>query len=96
MKTRLVSCDREWTSLTIIDKKGKPIILGYTDIDKIKLGYYTKKKLFGKRTTEKIEFVLKNSNQSIILTKVMDWDYFDQYKREVIKFAKDNKITLIE
>ncbi len=96
MKTRLVSCDREWTSLTIIDKRGKPIILGYGEIEKIKLGYYTEKKLFSKKTTEKIEFVLKKNNQSIILTKVMDWDYFDQYKKEVIRFAKDNKITLIE
>lgn len=96
MKTRLVSCDREWTSLTIIDKHGKPIVLGYNDIDKIKLGYHTEKKLFSKKTTEKIEFVLRRNGQSIILTKVMDWDYFDQYKKEVIKFANDNKISIID
>ena len=93
MKTRLISCNRDWTSLTVIDNKGKHHILSYNDIDKIKLGYFTQKKLFSKRTSEKIEFVLKN-NSSIILTKVMDWNYFDQYKREVIKFANDNKIKI--
>jgi len=93
MKTRLVSCNRDWTSLTIIDKRGKHHILSYSDIDKIKLGYFTERKLFSKKTSEKIEFVLK-SNSSIILTKAMDWNYFDQYKREVIKFAQDNKIKI--
>ena len=95
MKTRLISCNREWTSLTIIDKSGKPRILSYNDIDKVKLGYFTEKKLFSKKTSEKIEIVLKNSS-SIILTKVMDWDYFDQYKKEVIKFARDNKIVVVD
>lgn len=94
MKDRLVACDRDWTSLTVIDKNGNPNILGYNDIEKIKLGYYTEKKLFSKKTTEKIEIVLKNAT-SIILTKNMDWDRFDQYKREVIKFANDNKIALV-
>lgn len=94
MKTRLVACDRDWTSLTVIDKNGNSNILCYNDIEKIKLGYYTEKKLFSKKTSEKIEIVLKNAT-SIILTKNMDWDHFDQYKREVIKFANDNKIALI-
>lgn len=95
MKTRLISCDRDWTSLTIIDKSGKPRILCYNDIEKVKLGYFTEKKLFSKKSSEKIEIVLKN-NSSIILTKVMDWDYFDQYKKEVIKFARDNKIVVVD
>lgn len=94
MKTRLVSCNRDWTSLTVIDKYGKHHILSYNDIVKVKLGYFTEKKLFSKKTSEKIEIVLKN-NSSILLTKVMDWDLFDQYKREVIKFANDNKIEIV-
>jgi len=93
MRDRLVTCNRDWTSLTVIDKSGRHHVLTYSDIDKVKLGYYTERKLFSKKTSEKIEFVLKN-NSSIILTKVMDWDYFDQYKREVIKFAQDNKIKI--
>ena len=93
MKTRLIACDRDWTSLTVIDRNGNQNILCYNDIEKIKLGYYTEKKLFSKKTSEKIEIVLKNAT-SIILTKNMDWDCFDQYKREVIKFANDNKIAL--
>lgn len=94
MKTRLVACDRDWTSLTVVDKNGNQNILCYNDIEKIKLGYYTEKKFFSKKTSEKIEIVLKNAT-SIILTKNMDWDRFDQYKREVIKFATDNKIALV-
>lgn len=61
---------------------------------KVKLGYFTEKKLFSKKTSEKIEIVLKNDS-SILLTKVMDWELFDQYKREVVKFANDNKIEII-
>lgn len=94
MKTRLISCNRDWTSLTIFDKSGKHHILSYNDIDQVKLGYFTEKKLFSKRTSEKIEIVLKN-NSSILLTKFMDWDSFDQYKMEVIKFAQDNRITIV-
>ncbi len=94
MKTRLVSCNRDWTSLTVIDKHGKHYILSYNDIMKVKLGYFTEKKLFSKKTSEKIEIVLKNDS-SILLTKVMDWELFDQYKREVVKFANDNKIEII-
>ncbi|NLL04769.1 MAG: hypothetical protein GX270_03045 [Clostridiaceae bacterium] len=94
MKTRLVTCDRDWTSLTVIDKHGKPHVLSYNDIAKVKLGYFTEKKLFSKKTSEKIEIVLKN-NSSILLTKIMDWDLFDQYKREVIKFANDYKIEVV-
>jgi len=94
MKTRLISCDRDWTSLTIIDKNGKPQILCYSDIDEVKLGYHIEKKLFSKKTSEKIEFVLKN-NSSIIFTRAMDWDRFEQYKKEVIKFANDNKIKIV-
>ncbi len=94
MKTRLVSCNRDWTSLTVIDKYGRHHILSYNDIVKVKLGYFTEKKIFSKKTSEKIEIVLKNDS-SILLTKVMDWDLFDQYKREVIKFANDNKIEIV-
>ena len=94
MKTRLISCDRDWTSLTVIDKSGRSHILSYNDIVKVKFGYFTEKKLFSKKTSEKIEIVLKD-HSSILLTKVMDWDLFDQYKREVVKFAKDNKIEII-
>ena len=94
MKTRLISCNRDWTSLTVIDKYGRHHILSYNDIVKVKLGYFTEKKLFSKKTSEKIEIVLKNDS-SILLTKVMDWDLFDQYKREVIKFANDNKIEVV-
>lgn len=61
---------------------------------KVKLGYFTEKKLFSKKTSEKIEIFLKNDS-SILLTKVMDWELFDQYKREVVKFANDNKIEII-
>lgn len=94
MKTRLISCNRDWTSLTIYDIRGRHYILSYNDIDKVKLGYFIEKKLFSKKTSEKIEIVLKD-NSSIILTKVMDWDSFDQYKREVVKFAQDNKISIV-
>lgn len=93
--SRLVSCNRDWTGLTVIDKNGKPIYLDYYQIEQIRFGYYTETKFFVKKTSEKIEIQAKGFKSPIILTKRMDWENFEQYKQEITKFAKDNKISLV-
>lgn len=93
---RLISCNRDWTGITVIDRKGKPIFLDYHQISEIRFGYHTESKLFSKKTSEKIEILVKGSKSPILVLKSMDWNHFDQYKQEIAKFAKDNKIRLVE
>lgn len=92
---RLITCNREWTGITVLTKRGKRIFLDYSQIEEIRLGYHTISRLFSRKVTEKIEIVPKGMKKTIILTKPMDWDRFEQYKEEVSKFAIDNKIPLI-
>jgi hypothetical protein len=92
MRSRLITCDRDWTVLTINGVSSKPIYLSYNDIEQVRIGYYTESKLFFKKTSEKIEIYARGMKKPIILTKPMDWEHFDQYKQEVAKFARDNKI----
>ncbi|AUG57630.1 MAG TPA: hypothetical protein DCE02_03095 [Ruminiclostridium sp.] len=92
---RLIACNREWTGITVTTKNGKRVFLDYSQIQEIRIGYYTITKLFSKKTTEKIEIVVKGAKKPIILTKLMDWDNFEQYKKEISKFATDNKIPIV-
>lgn len=89
---RLIICNREWTGVTILTNKGKSVFLDYSQIEKIIIGYHTVSKFFTKKTTEKIEIFPRGGKKPILLTKPMDWDRFEQYKEEITKFAKDNKI----
>ncbi|HOM01396.1 MAG TPA: hypothetical protein PLH43_01025 [Acetivibrio sp.] len=93
---RLIACNRDWTGITVIDRKGKPVFLDYHQISEIRFGYYTVTRLFSKKTSEKIEIHVKGSSKPILVLKPMDWDHFEQYKQEITKFAKDNKIRLVE
>lgn len=95
MSNRLVSCDKDLTMLTILNKSGNPTYLSYNEIAHIRIGYATQKKFFFKKTTEKIEIMPKGSKKPIILTKPMDWDHFEQYKQEISRFARENRIEFL-
>ncbi|NMB33982.1 MAG: hypothetical protein GX992_07125 [Clostridium sp.] len=93
---RLMECNRDWTGITVVGNKGKPVFLNYNQIKEIRFGYYTESKLFSKKTSEKIEICAEGLNAPILLLKQMDQKHFDQYKQEIAKFARDNKIKLVE
>ncbi|MDQ2087002.1 hypothetical protein RBH29_11245 [Herbivorax sp. ANBcel31] len=93
---RLMTCNRDWTGVTILTKKGRHVFVNHSQIEEIRLGYFTVSKIFSKKVTEKIEIRVKGVKSPVIITKPMDWDRFDQYKREISKFASDNKIPLID
>jgi|BioPla2DNA2_1021312.scaffolds.fasta_scaffold15516_1 hypothetical protein len=93
---RLIECNRDWTGITVIGNKGKPIFLNYSQIKEIRFGYHTETKLFSKKTSEKIEICAEGLKAPILLLKPMDKEHFEQYKQEIVKFAKDNKIRLVE
>ncbi|HOQ36697.1 MAG TPA: hypothetical protein PK033_10185 [Acetivibrio sp.] len=93
---RLIECSRDWTAITVMGNNGKPILLDYSQIKEIRFGYHTQRRLFTKKTSEKIEIRAHGLKSPILLLKPMDREHFDQYKQEITKFAKDNKIRLIE
>jgi len=54
--SRLISCNRDWTGITVLDKKGKPIFLDYHQISEIRFGYHTITKLFSKKPVKKSKY----------------------------------------
>ncbi|KNY26634.1 hypothetical protein [Pseudobacteroides cellulosolvens] len=97
MEKRRLSCSRDWTTLTIanFDEK-KTLYLNYYDINRIEFDEMLISKLFKKVRSEKIQIFTNTFSTPIEFTKHKDEKYFEEYKQELTKFARDNKISLID
>ncbi len=95
MDERLISCSKDWTVLKIIGPgKNNSFHLNYFDIDSIQFDKTYIEKLFRKIPTERIRIFTKSSKDPLEFTRYRNAKYFDEYKQELIKFSKDNKIRL--
>ncbi len=97
METRRLSCSKDWTTLTIanFDEK-KTLYLNYYDINRIEFDEMIISKLFKKIRSEKIQIFTNISSTPIEFAKHKHEKYFEEYKQELTKFARDNKISLID
>ncbi len=86
-KTELVCGVVFGTSASVINLK-------YSDIINIKFIPTPEKKLFKTVMSERIEIKCKNQQFPIVYLKSQEKKYWDKYKAGLIKFAKDNRITL--
>ena len=68
--------------------------LKYSDFISITLKPCEKKGLFKSSPSECIELKLKNSNMPLVYFKHEEEKFCDGYKEKIVKFAKDNRITL--
>ncbi|HEY9061174.1 MAG TPA: hypothetical protein VIO64_11840 [Pseudobacteroides sp.] len=97
MEKRRLSCSKDWTTLSIanFDEK-KTLYLNYNDINRIEFDEILINKLFRKIRTEKIQIFTNTSSTPIEFIKHNHEKYFEEYKQELSKFARDNKISLID
>lgn len=95
MEERRLSCSKDWTVLTIngTDKK-TALHLNYTDIESIHFDEAIISKMFRKIQTHRIQIFVKNAKSPIVFTRYHNQKYFDEYKHELSKFARDNRIKL--
>lgn len=74
----------------------KSMNLTYDKIRQIKIEKCLERKFFKKVPSERIQIITKVSNTPIQYTRLKEKHYFEEYTKELSKFAKDNKITLID
>ncbi|MDP4180759.1 MAG: hypothetical protein Q8942_06680 [Bacillota bacterium] len=97
MEKRRLSCSKDWTTIEIADfDDKKTLYLNYYDINKIQFDEALINKLFRKVRTEKIRIFVNTSSKPIEFTKHNNEMYFEEYKQELSKFARDNSIHLID
>ncbi len=95
MEERRLFCSRDWTVLTITGSgKNNTFHLNYTDIESIKFDETFINKMFRKIQTQRIQIFLIGTKNPIVFTKYHNHKYFDEYKQELSKFARDNRIKL--
>jgi hypothetical protein len=82
-------------SIANFDEK-KTLYLNYYDITRIEFDEILVNKFFKKIRTEKIQIFTNTSSTPIEFIKQNNERYFEEYKQELSKFARDNKISIID
>jgi hypothetical protein len=94
MAGRHIICDKTEVILNYLDdKKYKVINLTYDQITRISFEACKEFSLFHWVPSEKITIVTKKVENSIVYTKLKHKNLFEEYKKELARFAKDNRIT---
>lgn len=92
-----LNCDKNAiVFLTKANEEDKQLTFSYDQIARIQIDKFAEKKLLRKVPSEKIEIFIKNRNTPLIFTKLKDKDFFEGYKKDLIRFSKDNKVALID
>jgi len=86
-KTELVCGIMMGKSATVVNVK-------YSDIISIKFSPIQEKGFLKSVPSEMIEIKCKNRPFPIVYTQKAEKPYWDKYKAGLVKFAKDNRITL--
>ena len=84
------------TEIIVVDLSGKRAQahnLTYDKIVSIQFDNATVSKLFKKIPSEKITLTIRGKETPIVFFEVDEKKYWDQYKTDLTKFAKDNKIS---
>ncbi len=101
MAKRKIAFDQTEVIMAVIMKlefgKEKPKIIHatYDEFLKISILPCEERKLFKAVPSEKISVKLKKYKDSFEFTKMTNKDFYEEYKQGFIKFAKDNRIELI-
>lgn len=65
-------------------------------ISSIAIKPFDEKAAFGKKPSEKIEIFVRGNAEPIVYTKLKEKAFWDVYKANLKKFAKDNRITFTD
>lgn len=96
-KERSIVCDRDEVVLKA-KVSDRPAFLNLTK-DQIKYIQFDKcsvKKLFKTVLTEKIEIATSKVGNPVVYYQTDEGEYFNQYKQELLRFAENNRIKLID
>lgn len=88
-KTELMAVVHAGNNFRIINLK-------YSDILTITFKPCEKKGLFKSTPSEAIELKVKNQDRPLVYYKYEESKFWDGYKSGLTKFAKDNRITLVD
>ncbi len=94
MAQRHIFCDKtEIVCMVMGKKKMQTFNLPFDSITRIQFDAYEERKLFKKVPSEKITILSGKRAEPIIYTKLKEKQFFEDYKKELEKFAQDNRIT---
>jgi hypothetical protein len=100
MAEKRVLCDKTELVLKFNDHTDKNKIkianLAYDQITSITIEDFEEFSLFRKVPSERILVRTNRLQAPIIYTKKKDKQFFDEYKQDLAKFAKDNRITFYD
>ncbi|MGI5900341.1 MAG: hypothetical protein ACOX8S_10540 [Christensenellales bacterium] len=84
------------TEIVVVDLSGKraqALNLTYDKIVSIQFDNSTFSKLFKKVPSEKITITIRGRETPVVFFEELEKKYWDQYKSDLTKFAKDNRIS---
>lgn len=97
MAKKRILCDKTELVLTITDRKRISIAnLSYEQIVSIRFEPYTEFRFFRRVPSERIVISTSKLELPITYTRYREKEYFDEYKKELRKFAQDNRITFYD
>ena len=91
-----ITCDK--TEIVFFDTSGKRarvVNLTYDKIVSIQFDNSSVKKLFGLKTvpSKKISITVRGASNPLVLFEADEKEYWEQYKKEVSAFCKDNRVS---
>lgn len=98
MATRHILCDQTEIILAVpLKNKYKHLNLTYEDISRIQFDACTERKLLFKTVpSEKITIMTGKHPGPVVFTRENEKKFWDEYKTNLTKFAKDNNITFAD
>ena len=85
-KTEIIAVD-------LSGKRAQALNLTYEKIISIQFDNDTVSKLFKKVPSEKISITIRGREAPLVYYQVEEKGYWDQYKNDLTKFAKDNRVS---
>ncbi len=93
-KKETILFDKTELTLAVLgQKKAEVVHATYDKIKRIQIDSFMEKKLFSKVPSEKISIFITGRENPVVYTKLKEKDFFNGYKENIKKFAKDNRIT---
>lgn len=96
MALRHIFCDKtELVLMVETKKKVQPLNVTYDQIIRIQFEPCKEFRFFRFVPSEKIQIMTRKREQPVEYTMYKEKQYFGEYKKELEKFARENKITFI-
>lgn len=97
MKAAKIMCDK--TEMVVIDESSNRRTMGrirYDQLINITFDPCTERGFLKEIPSEKISLNLKGREEPLVYFKAKDKDNWEQYKTELRKFCKDNRVSLYD